>query len=143
MTSHPGTSDHARYSGQVTNLAGQQETSSNTPRLLRFHFSIDPTDLQSAVEEAAVLSRLVAQALAGCDRSHGSRGHQPLGCSAARRKVVPLPRHHYLDIPVSTVRWRWGAEDQAVASMSLPWERQVENEEKEEEGGGGGGRRRL
>lgn len=83
-----------------------------------------PTDLQSAVKEAAVLSRLVAQAFAGCNRGHGSRGHQPLHptcCSATRCKVVPLPRHHYLDAPVFTARrGRGGAADKATASMSLP-----------------------
>ena len=96
-----------------------------------------PTDLQSAVEEAAVLSRLVAQAFAGCNRVHGPRGRQPLYPayrSATGRKVVPLPRHHYLDAPVSTARRRRGkAADQATASMSLPWERKSENERKAEE----------
>lgn len=96
---------------------------------LRYHLTslyvcVYPTDLQGAVEEAAVLSGLVAQAFAGCDRGHGSRGHQPLHPayrSATRRKVVPLPRHHYLDAPVSTARrGRGGVADQATASMSLP-----------------------
>lgn len=83
-----------------------------------------PTDLQGAVQEAAILSRLVAQAFAGRDGGHGSRGHQPLHpayCSAAGRKVVPLPRHHYLGAPVSTARrGRGGAADQESASRSLP-----------------------
>lgn len=54
------------------------------------------TDLKGAVQEAAVLSRLIAQAFAGRDGGHGSRGRQPLrpaDRSAAGRKVVPLPRH--------------------------------------------------
>jgi len=109
-----------------------------------------PTDLQSTVEEAAVLSRLVAQAFARCDGGHGSWGHQPLhpaSCSATRSKVVPLPRHHYLDAPVSTARRRrGGAEDQVTASMSLPWARKRENEkrvEEEEMEGWRGGRRQL
>lgn len=73
-----------------------------------------PTDLQGAVEEAAVLPRLVAQAFAGCDGGHGPGGHQPLRparCSAAGRKVVPLPRHHDLDAPRSHSQ---------VGAMSLP-----------------------
>ena len=130
--------------GQVTDLAchnyytilnvsmKNMSLSKYFPTALNLCASVYPTDLQSAVEEAAVLSRLVAQAFAGCNRGHGSRGHQPLRrtyCSAARRKIVPLPRHPYLDAPVSTVRrGRGGAADQAPASMSLPWERTRENE---------------
>lgn len=54
------------------------------------------TDLQGAVEEAAVLSRLIAQAFAGGDGGHGPGRGQPLHArrAAAGRKVVPLPRHH-------------------------------------------------
>lgn len=45
------------------------------------------SDLQGAVQEAAVLSRLVAKAFAGRDGGHGSRGHQPL--SPAQRRHSP------------------------------------------------------
>lgn len=97
------------------------------------------TDLQSAVQEAAVLSRLVAQAFAGCDGVHVPGGHQPMQpprcrsthtaatATAARRKVVPLPRHHYLDAPDRTREERGGAADRATDSMSLPSERTSEN----------------
>lgn len=81
------------------------------------------TDLQSAVQETAVLSWLVAQAFAGGDGVHGSGGGQPLHArrSAAGRKVVPLPRHHYLDAPVATARWGGGeAADRATGAKSLP-----------------------
>lgn len=107
------------------------------------------TDLESAVEEAAVLSGLIAQAFAGRNRVHGSRGDQPLhpgSRSTTGGKIIPLPRHHYLDVPVS---WRMqekdGAKDQAKGSMSLPWERKTENRKKAEQENRVkvGGKRRL
>lgn len=105
-----------------------------------------PTDLQSAVEEAAVLPRLVAQAFAGCDRGHGSGGHQrlrPTCRSAAGCKVVPLPRHHDLDAPVTTARWGRGTRRQTERrALCHSHERTRENERKAEEDEGQGGRGR-
>lgn len=49
--------------------------------------------LQCAVEEAAVLARLVAESFTGGDGRHGAWGKDPLQPAASRRKVVPLPRH--------------------------------------------------
>lgn len=48
--------------------------------------------LQGAVQEAAVLTRFVAQPFAGSDGRHAARRHHPRRRSA-RRRVVPLPRH--------------------------------------------------
>lgn len=63
---------------------------------------VTQTYLQCAVEEAAVLARLVAQAFAGGNGVHGARTRNALQPTAARRKVVPLPRHGCRPTPFSS-----------------------------------------
>lgn len=52
-----------------------------------------PSHLQSAVQEATVLPRLIAETFTGCYRSCTSWSKHPLDVPSAHRKVTSFPRH--------------------------------------------------